>query len=83
MKRICYMLNMYLVVPNHPFPSILGNMVDPEDFTLEKIETQDLSFEINTLSDTLQQNASYTGDSSESPQVNAVVVDNKFKPEFK
>ena len=39
--------------PSIAFHSLV-NMVDSEDFILEKIETQKLSLEINTLRDTRQ-----------------------------
>ena len=40
-------------------------MVDSEDITPRKLETQEHSLEIDTLSDTLQTNASIVENSSE------------------
>ena len=42
--------------PSIPFHSLV-KMVDSEDITIEKIKTQELSLEINTLSNNFQQNA--------------------------
>ena len=58
-------------------------MVDSEDITLEKIKTQELSLEINTLSNTFQQNATIQDTPSETPLINAVDPNNKSKPQFK
>ena len=48
-----------------PFHS-LATLVDSEDTTVNKIETQELSFKIKIVSDTLQISASFTGNSSSS-----------------
>ena len=58
-------------------------MVDSEDITLEIIKTQELSREINTLSDTFQQNTTIQYSSPEPPQIQAVDPSNKSKPQFK
>ena len=58
-------------------------MVDSEDITLEKIKTQELSLEINTLSNTFQQNTTIQDSPSESPQVQVMDPNNKSKPQFK
>ena len=58
-------------------------MVDSEDITLEKIKTQELSLEINTLSNAFQQNATIQDTSSEPPLTHAVDPNNKSKPLFK
>ena len=51
--------------PSIPFHSLV-NMVDSEDITLEKIKTQELSHEINNLSNTFQQNTNIQDDSRSS-----------------
>ena len=62
----------------------LVNMVDSEEITVEKIKTQQFSLEINTLSDTFQQNTSIEDTPPESsPRVKAVDPKNKSKPQFK
>ena len=58
-------------------------MVDSEDITLEKMKTQELSLEINALSDTFIQNATFTEFSLETPQIQAVDPFKKSKPKFK
>ena len=57
-------------------------MVDSEDITLEKLKTQAISFEINTLSDTCNQITSITDKPSETLQIQAVNPNNKSKPQF-
>ena len=52
-------------------------MVDSEDMTLKKIKTQELFIDINTRSDTSNQNATVTENSSEPPQIPAVDSNNK------
>ena len=68
-------------------PSILFhslvNMVDSEDITLEKIKTQELSLEINNLSNTFQQNTTILDSPPEPPQVQVMDPNNKSKPQFK
>ena len=56
-------------------------MVDSEDIALKKIKTQELSLEINTLSDTFLQNTSI--EPPEPPQIQAVDPNNKSKPQNK
>ena len=68
--------------PSIPFHSLV-NMVDSEDITLEKIKTQELSLEINNLSNTFQQNTNIQDSSSEPPQVQIMETNNKSKPQFK
>ena len=68
--------------PSIPFHSLV-NMVDSEDITLEKIKTQELSLEINTLSNTFQQSTTSQDSPSESPQVQVMDPNNKSKPQFK
>ena len=68
--------------PSIPFHSLV-NMVDSEDITLEKIKTQELSLEINTLSNTFQQNATTQDTSSEPPLIHAADPNNKSKPQLK
>ena len=68
--------------PSIPFHS-LANMANSEDITLEKIKTQELSFEINTLSNTFQQNTTIQDSPSESPQVQIMDPNNKSKPQVK
>ena len=68
--------------PSIPFHSLV-NMVDSEDITLEKIKTQELSLEINTLSNTFQQSTTIQDSPSESPQVQVMDPNNKSKPQFK
>ena len=68
--------------PSIPFHSLV-NMVDSEDITLEKIKTQELSLEINTLSNTFQQSTTIQDFPSESPQVQIMDPNNKSKPQFK
>ena len=68
--------------PSIHFHSLV-NMVDSEDITIEKIKTQELSLEINTLSNNFQQNATIQDPPSESPQVQAMDPNNKSKPQFK
>ena len=58
-------------------------MVDSEDITLEKIKIQELSLEINYLSNTFQQNTTIQDSPSEPPQIQAVDPNNKSKPQFK
>ena len=58
-------------------------MVDSEDITLEQIKTQELSLEINTLSNNFQQNATIQDPPSESLQVQAMDPNNESKPQFK
>ena len=58
-------------------------MVDSEDITLEKIETQELSLEINTLSNNFQQNTTIQYPPFEFQQVQAMDPNNKSKPQFK
>ena len=60
----------------------LGNMVDSEDITIEKVKTQVIFLAINTLSDTSYQNATVTDNVSESPQIPAVDPNNKSKPQL-
>ena len=58
-------------------------MVDSEDITLKKIKTQELSLEINTLSDTFQQiTPVQETPSKSSPKVQAVDANNKSNPQF-
>ena len=57
-------------------------MHDSEDITLEKNKTQEHSFEINTLSDTFQQNTSIEETPREPPQRQAVDTNNKSKTQF-
>ena len=54
-------------------------MVDSQDITLEKIKTQELFLEINTLSNLFQQNNT----PPEPPQIQAVDPNNESKPQFK
>ena len=68
--------------PSMPFHSLV-NMVDSEDITLEKIKTQELSLEINNLSNTFQQNTNIQDSPSEPPQVQVIDPNNKSKPQFK
>ena len=68
--------------PSIPFHSLV-NTVDSEDITLEKIKTQELSLEINTLSNTFQQSTTIQDPPSESPQVQVMDPNNKSKPQFK
>ena len=58
-------------------------MVDSEDITLEKIKTQELSLEINNLSNTFQQNTTIQDSPPEPPQVQVLDPNNKSKPQFK
>ena len=58
-------------------------MVDSEDITLEKKKTQELSLEINNLSNTFQQIANIQDSYSDSPQVQVMDPNNKSKPQFK
>ena len=58
-------------------------MVDSEDITLEKIKTQELSLEINNLSNTFQQNTTVLDSPPEPPQVQVMDPNNKSKPQFK
>ena len=58
-------------------------MVDSQDITLEKIETQELFLEINTLLNLFQQNTTIQDTPPEPPQIQAVDPNNKFKPQFK
>ena len=57
-------------------------MVDSEDITLEK-KTQELSLEINNLSNTFQQNTTIIDSPPEPPQVQVMDPNNKSKPQFK
>ena len=57
-------------------------MVDSEDFTLEKIKTQELSLEIIILSDTFQQNTSIKEPPQEPSQNEAVDLYIESKPQF-
>ena len=66
--------------PSIPFHSLV-NMV--EDITLEKIKSQELSLEINNLSNAFQQNTTIQNSFPEPPQIQAVDPDNKSKPQFK
>ena len=50
---------------------------------MKKFKTQELSLEINTLSNSFQQNATSQDPPSESPQVQAMDPNNKSKPQFK
>ena len=68
--------------PSIPFHSLV-NMVDSEDITLEKIKTQELSLEINNLSNTFQQNTTIQDSPPEPPQVQVMDPNNKSKPQFK
>ena len=68
--------------PSIPFHTLV-NMVDSEDITLEKIETQELSLEINNLSDTFQQNTTIQDTPAETPQIQEVDPNKKSKPQFK
>ena len=68
--------------PSIPFHSLV-NMVASEDITLEKIKTQELSLEINTLPNNFQQNTTIQDPPSEIPQVQAMDPNNKSKPQFK
>ena len=68
--------------PSIPFHSLV-NMVDSEDITLEKIKTQELSLEINNLSNTFQQNTTIKDSPPEPPQVQVLDPNNKSKPQFK
>ena len=54
-------------------------MVDSQDITLEKIKTQELFLEINTLSNLFQQNNT----PPEPPQIQEVDPNNESKPQFK
>ena len=58
-------------------------MVDSEDITLENIKTQELSLEINNLSNTFQQNTTILDSTPEPPQVQVMDPNNKPKPQFK
>ena len=58
-------------------------MVDSEDITLKKIKTHDLSLEINTFSDTFNQNISITDKLSGTLQIQAADPYNNSKPHFK
>ena len=58
-------------------------MVDSEDFTLEKIKTQELSVEINNLSNTFQLNTTIKDTPPDPPQVQAVDPNNKTTPQIK
>ena len=58
-------------------------MFDSEDITLEKIKTQELSLEINNLSNTFQQNTTIQDTPPEHPQIQAVVPNDQSKPRFK
>ena len=62
--------------PSISFHSPLVNMVDSEDITLEKIKTRELSLEINTLSNTFQQNTIIQDTPPEPPQIQAVDSNN-------
>ena len=69
--------------PSMPFHTLV-NMVDSEDITLEKIKTQELSIEINSLSDNLKNTV--TLNDTTSPPVNQLGQNdpkNKTKPQFK
>ena len=68
--------------PSIPFHSLV-NMVDSEDITLEKIKTQELSLEINNLSNTFQQNTNIQDPPLEPPHVQVIDPNNKSKPQFK
>ena len=68
--------------PSIPFHSLV-NMVDSEDTTLEKIKTQELSLEINNLSNTFQQNTTIQDSPPEPPQVQVMDPNYKSKPQFK
>ena len=58
-------------------------MVNSQEIIFEKIETQELSLEIHTLSDIFNQNVSVTDNSSEPPQTEAVDANIKSKPQIK
>ena len=59
-------------------------MVDSEGNTLEKnLKRQEPPLEINALSDTFNQNATVTDNSSETLQIQAVDPKHKSKPQFK
>ena len=58
-------------------------MNDSEDFTLEKIKTQELSLEINDLSNTFQQNTTIEDTPPDPPQTQAVDPNKKSKPQIK
>ena len=68
--------------PSIPFHALV-NMVDSEDITLEKFKTQELSLEINNLSNSFQQNTNIQLSSSEPPQVQVIDPNKKSKPQFK
>ena len=68
--------------PSIPFHSLV-NMVDSESITLEKIKTQELSLEINNLSNTFQQNTTILDSPPEPPQVQVMDPNNESKPQFK
>ena len=68
--------------PSIPFHSFV-NMVDSEDIRLEKIKTQELSLEINSLSNAFQQNTTIQDTPPATPQTQAVDPNNKSKPQFK
>ena len=55
----------------------------PEDATLEKIKTPQLSIEINTVSADFNRNATVKETSSESPQIQSVGPNNNFNCHFK
>ena len=55
-------------------------MVDSEDITLEKIKTQEISFERNSLSDTFNQSTSISDKPSQTLQIQAVDPNKKSNP---
>ena len=76
-------LNIFQVPlePSIPFHSLV-KMVDSDDITLEKMKPQQLSFKINTLSDTFNQNTSISDKLSETLQIQAVDPNDTSKPHF-
>ena len=58
-------------------------MVDSEDIILEKNKTQELSLEINNLSNTFQQNTTIQDTPPEPPQIQVVDPNIESKPHFK
>ena len=58
-------------------------MVDSEDFTFEKIKTQEHSCEKNVLSDTFHRNATFTDNSSETAQLPPLDPNKKSEPQFR
>ena len=58
-------------------------MVDSRNFTLEKTKTHEFPLQRSALSDTFNQNAIVTDNSSETPQIQAVDPTYKSEPPFK